>query len=201
MIRSATRFAPACGPKPASALPCRQSFGGRRPDSVGRRRGTCGERSRTMLAVVALLFCEVAAAWVTFPPAQAQATKKPAQSPKTAKTSGAKSSSATKKSGKRAQARRPRPTRARSQQAPTAERIRTVQEALARAGTYQGEASGKWDAATVEAMKSFQQGAGLEPSGKLDARTLQELGLGSPIAGQSPPRPVAAPNGSSPPRP
>src|SRR5262249_39713833 len=59
--------------------------------------------------------------------------------------------------------------RERSQKAPTPERIREIQAALAREGSYPGQPSGKWDATTVEAMKRFQSSQGLTPTGKLDA--------------------------------
>jgi len=83
--------------------------------------------------------------------------------------------------------------RERSQKAPTPERIREIQAALARDGSYPGQPSGKWDATTVEAMKRFQSSHGLTPTGKLDALTLQKLGLGSEIAGRAAPRPPAQP--------
>jgi hypothetical protein len=52
---------------------------------------------------------------------------------------------------------------------------------------------------TVAAMQKFQSGHGLEPNGKLNALSLQKLGLGSEIAGVSAPRPVApAPTPNSP---
>ena len=43
-------------------------------------------------------------------------------------------------------------------------------------------------------MKQFQETHGLNPTGKLDAKTLQQLGLGSSIAGMAPPAP--SPTGS-----
>jgi hypothetical protein len=39
-------------------------------------------------------------------------------------------------------------------------------------------------------MKKFQGAHGLNPSGKLDARTLQQLGLGSQTTGIAPPTPA-----------
>lgn len=84
--------------------------------------------------------------------------------------------------------------RARGQMAPTAERIREIQSALAQSGHYSGAPTGKWDAETVAALKSFQQDKGLTANGKLTARTLQALGLGSETAGVSPPRKSVAAN-------
>jgi peptidoglycan hydrolase-like protein with peptidoglycan-binding domain len=77
------------------------------------------------------------------------------------------------------------------QMAPTPERISEIQAALARNGYYQGSPSGKWDAATVASMQRFQADHGLDARGKIDALSLQKLGLGSEIAGVSAPRPVS----------
>jgi len=51
-----------------------------------------------------------------------------------------------------------------------------------------GRSKWKWDSNTVAAMQKFQSANGLDPSGKLDATSLQKLGLGSGIAGVSAPR-------------
>lgn len=95
---------------------------------------------------------------------------------------------AKKTSGKRSRARRQR-----GQKTPTPDRIQEIQAALAREGAYNGQPSGKWDAASIEAMKRFQAAHGLNPTGKLDALSLQKLGLGSDIAGRAAPRPPAQP--------
>ena len=85
-----------------------------------------------------------------------------------------------------------------TQKAPTPARISEIQSALARDGYYQGQPNGKWDSNTVSAMQKFQSGNGLEPSGKLNALSLQKLGLGSSVAGVSAPKPIQ-PAGSKPP--
>jgi len=85
-----------------------------------------------------------------------------------------------------------------TQKAPTPARISEIQSALARNGYYQGQPNGKWDSNTVSAMQKFQSGNGLEPSGKLNALSLQKLGLGSSVAGVSAPKPIQ-PAGSKPP--
>ena len=77
----------------------------------------------------------------------------------------------------------------RGQKVPAPDRISEIQQALAKDGSFTGTPSGKWDAPTVEAMKRFQDAHGLNPSGKLDAKTLQQLGLGSHTAGVAPPLP------------
>lgn len=80
--------------------------------------------------------------------------------------------------------------RDRGQKAPTVERVSEIQQALAKDGSFAGKPNGKWDSSTVEAMKKFQSAHGLNPSGKLDAKTLQRLGLGSQTAGLAPPNPA-----------
>jgi peptidoglycan hydrolase-like protein with peptidoglycan-binding domain len=75
------------------------------------------------------------------------------------------------------------------QKVPTPARISEIQQALAKDGSFSGTPNGKWDDSTVEAMKKFQDAHGLNPSGKLDAKTLQQLGLGSQTAGVAPPLP------------
>jgi len=76
------------------------------------------------------------------------------------------------------------------QKAPAPERISEIQAALAREGYYQGDPTGKFDSSTLAALERFQSANGLDGSGKLDAPTLQKLGLGSDIAGVGAPKPV-----------
>jgi peptidoglycan hydrolase-like protein with peptidoglycan-binding domain len=84
-----------------------------------------------------------------------------------------------------------RAARPRAQTAPTRERIVEIQQALAREGFYTAAPSGKWDAATTQAMTNFQTSKGLTPTGKLGALSLQKLGLGSETAGRGAPVPQA----------
>jgi peptidoglycan hydrolase-like protein with peptidoglycan-binding domain len=85
-----------------------------------------------------------------------------------------------------------------TQKAPTPARISEIQSALARDGYYQGEPNGKWDSNTVASMQKFQSSNGLEASGKLNALSLQKLGLGSSIAGVGAPKPVQPPSSKPP---
>ncbi len=94
--------------------------------------------------------------------------------------------------------RRRRSRRQSYQKAPTPERISEIQSALARGGYYHADPNGKWDSNTVDALEKFQSANGLEPSGKLDALSLQKMGLGSDIAGVSAPKQLP-PAGSVPP--
>ena len=79
--------------------------------------------------------------------------------------------------------------RDRGQKTPAPERISEIQSALAKDSSFGGTPNGKWDDNTVAAVKKFQGSHGLNPTGKLDAKTLQKLGLGSQTAGLAPPTP------------
>src|SRR2546422_7769588 len=79
--------------------------------------------------------------------------------------------------------------RERGQKVPAPDRISEIQQALAKDGSFTGKPNGKWDASTIEATRKFQGTHGLNPTGKLDAKTLQQLGLGSQTAGVAPPMP------------
>jgi peptidoglycan hydrolase-like protein with peptidoglycan-binding domain len=109
---------------------------------------------------------------------------------KATRSSGKPAASAGKSRGKRSSRHSTR--RQRGQKAPAPERISEIQQALAKDGSFNGKPNGKWDDSTVEAMKKFQAGHGLNPSGKLDAVTLQKLGLGSQTAGVAAPMPPVA---------
>jgi peptidoglycan hydrolase-like protein with peptidoglycan-binding domain len=85
----------------------------------------------------------------------------------------------------------------RGQKAPAPERISEIQTALAKDGSFDGKPNGKWDTPTIDAMKKFQEAHGLNPSGKLDAKTLQKLGLGSQTAGLAPPMPPVSSSSSA----
>jgi len=116
-------------------------------------------------------------------------TKAPAVQPKKPATT-----TAPKAAPKKAPVRRV--ARPRVQTAPTRDRIIEIQRALAREGFYSGTPSGKWDAATSQSMRNFQISKGLTPTGKLGAKSLQSLGLGSQVAGVGAPMAMAAPRPS-----
>ncbi len=126
--------------------------------------------------------------------AQSQSVPPHSAAPPTAASSGQPRAKKKKKSARAA----------RRQLAPDPARIREIQQALAREGFYEGDPTGKWDPQTVSAMKGFQQAKGLPPTGKIEALSLQKLGLGSATAGLAPPEPKTppeprAPTGASPP--
>jgi len=103
-----------------------------------------------------------------------------------ARTTG---SASTKKTSKSRRTTSRKSKRVKGQAAPTSDRINEIQSALAKQGFYDGEPSGKWEDSSSEAMRKFQSTNGLTPTGKLDARTLQKLGLGSGTAGLGSPTP------------
>lgn len=79
---------------------------------------------------------------------------------------------------------------------PEPQRIRDIQEALARRG-YAVEPTGVWDAATVEALKKFQEDheiKNLSGRGRLDPLTLTALGLGPAHTRPAPSGAAAAQN-------
>jgi peptidoglycan hydrolase-like protein with peptidoglycan-binding domain len=139
-------------------------------------------------SVVALILCVLVGGlgmWAQSASAQTRKRSRTSQhrTVKRSKTVHARTTSLKKKRYYR------RSRRVRGQKTPTADRISEIQAALSRDGSYVGEPNGKWDNATVEAMRRFQAGHGLNPTGKLDALTLQKLGLGSATAGLAPPYP------------
>jgi peptidoglycan hydrolase-like protein with peptidoglycan-binding domain len=109
-----------------------------------------------------------------------------------ARQTAASKTPATPSSTKKAPAKRvvrKRKPQQRVQTAPTTARISEIQSALAAQGAYKAQPNGRWDGATIQAMKDFQSSHGLTATGKLDAPTLQKLGLGSEIAGRASPLP------------
>ena len=65
------------------------------------------------------------------------------------------------------------------QLAPSADRYREIQQALASKGYLQAEqATGTWDQNSLDALKRFQMEQNLEPSGKINSLSLIALGLG-----------------------
>ena len=83
------------------------------------------------------------------------------------------------------------------QQAPTPDRYKEIQQALAAKGYFKGEPSGEWGAESADALKRFQAEQSLMPDGKINSLSLIALGLGpkrltatsesTPQAGTPPP--------------
>jgi peptidoglycan hydrolase-like protein with peptidoglycan-binding domain len=152
----------------------------------------------SLLAMLAACVCPIHAAG-TQTSSHKKSTNNSAASPsKTAATAGSQKSTGTssntsahKTSGKSSSRKSSKTKKVKGQAAPTPERINEIQAALAKKGAYDGAPSGKWDDSTTDAMRKFQAAHGLNPSGKLDAPTLQKLGLGSETAGVAAPTPPA----------
>ena len=100
-------------------------------------------------------------------PADTAANKKPTQ---------AKASVPARK--KTAARRSPTRTWRAGQMAPTPDRYKEIQDALAKRGYLHGEATGAWDQDSADALRRFQQDQNLQPSGKLNSLSLIALGLG-----------------------
>jgi peptidoglycan hydrolase-like protein with peptidoglycan-binding domain len=105
---------------------------------------------------------------------------------------GASQTSTTTAKKKKSSSKSKKKAKVKGQAAPTPDRIRDIQTALQKDGSYQGEPTGKWDAATMDAMKKFQDKNGISPTGKIDAASLNKLGLGSGTAGKGAPVPAAS---------
>jgi hypothetical protein len=149
------------------------------------------------------------------------ATKKPhhaaSKKPKTATTTRAKRAKTATKTGKTS-AKRKKSSRSKTaaawrsrQLAPTPDRYKEIQSALADRGYLKQSPSGVWDGQSADALKHFQQDQSLEPTGKLNSLSLIALGLGAkhgnapPIApasiGPQGPAPVLTPQNAAPPGP
>src|SRR5271154_1664695 len=139
----------------------------------------------TIAGVCALIFAATCAAQ----PANASAlVREPQQS--AAPTTSTTHKSSTTSSKKKKSSHRRSSKREPFQKAPTPDRISEIQTALSRGGYFEGSPNGKWDSNTISAMQKFQSANGLNSSGKIDATTLQKLGLGSSTAGVDAPKPV-----------
>jgi hypothetical protein len=64
------------------------------------------------------------------------------------------------------------------QSGPTPERYKEIQEALISKGYMQGPATGAWDQNSMDAMRKFQSDQKQDPTGKVTAKALIDLGLG-----------------------
>lgn len=140
------------------------------------------------LSIVASLALACALSADAASPAGAQQTSSPAPTPSASTTS----KPATRKRTHHSAKREP------SQKAPTADRISEIQSALSKGGYFEGNPNGKWDSNTIAAVQKFQSANGIDANGKLDAPTLQKLGLGSGIAGVSAPKPATPRNSAAP---
>jgi hypothetical protein len=124
-----------------------------------------------------------------------------ATSGKTASAASARNSAARRgKKGASASARRPATTWRNRQLAPTPDRYREIQSALAAKGYLHPEdATGAWNQGSADALKHFQADQNIEANGKITAMSLIALGLGpkretaATKPPETPPAPAAAP--------
>ena len=131
-------------------------------------------------------------------PAKKTAPKKKAASQTPAKKgappqqSGARTASA--KKGKKG-AKKSATTWRNRQVAPSAERYREIQSALAAKGYLQREdATGSWNEASAAALKRFQSDQNIEGAGKVNSLSLIALGLGPRYEAKAvPPAPAPPP--------
>jgi peptidoglycan hydrolase-like protein with peptidoglycan-binding domain len=144
----------------------------------------------------ALLFLSAAVVVSGFVPGAAPAGKTAARKTPSRSTAAKKS---TKKAPPKTSARKPaskgktaartssrsssrkgtaRPSRPATQQRPTPERYKEIQQALIDKGYLKSEPTGVWGPESAEALKRFQQDRNLPADGKLSARSLIDLGLG-----------------------
>ena len=85
---------------------------------------------------------------------------------------------ATRRKGRSATARSSAHPR---QLAPTPERYKEIQQALAAKGYLKAEPNGVWDGQSVEALRQFQIDSKLSPTGKISSASLISLGLGGSV--------------------
>ena len=107
----------------------------------------------------------------------------------TAKKPTAKSATASKKPAA------PKTTWRNRQTAPTPDRYRDIQQALAAKGYLPAEqVTGRWNDESADAMKRFQADQKLDANGKINSRSLIALGLGPKHEAEAevkPPAPAA----------
>ena len=135
-------------------------------------------------------------------PSKAGVSKGPAASSTTASHPGAtKAGSRTTaaRRGKKGPAKRV--TWRNRQLAPTPQRYKEIQDALAAKGYLKPEdANGTWNQASVDALKKFQSGQNLDSTGKINSLSLIALGLGPKRETAAPQAPAGSPPAPSPDR-
>jgi hypothetical protein len=119
--------------------------------------------------------------------------KTTAKSGKTTAKKGSSSKTASRR-GKGSRSKSAQTWRSR-QLAPTPDRYKEIQSALAERGYLKKDPSGVWDTESTDAMRRFQHDQNLESTGKLNSLSLMALGLGAKHGSASP----AAPARTTPP--
>jgi hypothetical protein len=146
---------------------------------------------KTILAVVGIL--AVGSSLAATPakphkrhhPVKAASSSSASKGPKAATKAGTKvtsgktaSASATKSSSTRRKGKTVLRAARSYQQAPTPDRYKEIQQALATKGYFRGEPNGQWGDESTDALKRFQTDQNLMPDGKINSLSLIALGLG-----------------------
>jgi len=124
------------------------------------------------------------------------ATKRQVAGKKVAKRSSGRKAVGKKSASRRKSSRGRRSLAARQparQAAPSSDRYKEIQEALAQKGYLTTPPNGIWDQNAQDALRKFQADQNLTVSGKLSSRSLIALGLGSPTAAVPPANSSAPP--------
>ena len=136
-----------------------------------------------MTKIILALVAVQAMAW----PSSATTTRKSTKRPAHHVASASPSKKGASHKGSKYTAQKSRRVRRSSQQTPTPERYKEIQQALASKGQFHGEPNGQWGAESEDALKRFQAEQNLTPTGKLNSMSLIALGLGPKrLAAQSP---------------
>jgi hypothetical protein len=152
-------------------------------------------------AAAAAFLCLSWSAYSATTPAKKTPTKKTTAKKAPAKKTGTAARTTTaRKGGKKAPAKA---TWRNRQAAPTPERYKEIQQALAAKGYLKPEdATGVWNQGSTDALKRFQAEQKIESTGKINSLSLIALGLGpkhetalaKPPAAPQPPAPDPGPN-------
>jgi opacity protein-like surface antigen len=131
-------------------------------------------------------------------PAAKTAAHKTTVPPKSvaASKTGVRTSTGARRTTTAAVPRRPATTWRNRQAAPTADRYKEIQDALAAKGYLETDgATGKWDQASIDALKKFQADQKLDSTGKINSLSLIALGLGPKYEQPTAPKPAEPPIG------
>lgn len=124
-----------------------------------------------------MLFAFLSLSWAAHP--VRPATKTPVKKTAAKNVKPAAKSKSTAKKGAGKSGVRSATTWRNRQMAPTPERYRQIQEALAAKGYLRPEeVTGNWNASSADALKQFQAAQHIDSSGKINSLSLIGLGLG-----------------------
>ena len=138
---------------------------------------------RFAVFLIAVCLCTNISARTHHKPSSARASSSKLRS---SRTKGATASS----HGKRGRRRTAHNSAPRYQSAPTTDRYKEIQQALADKGYYKGNVNGEWDSDSVDALKRFQTDQKLQADGRINSLSLKAMGLGAkraPLAVVTPP--------------